>query len=151
MPSSFPESLLRTGGRRGKDSARLAGLEDFLGWLRMRRIPTPVPPLGPSTAIGEMLAAVLPCLSLSLPASLSLTHTHLHTGKLPPLSLPPSSRSLSFFPQPSPFSLRLPDEVSALDCWLLAAQFASILFLSLPLTHTHTSTCMPPTTRHMNT
>lgn len=101
-------------------------------------------------------------LYFSFPGSLSHTHTHPHTHIHSLLSpcLPPLPLSLPFFPQPSPFSLRLPDEVSALDCWLLAAQFASALFLSLSFsTHTHTHThcliqhkhtCMHPTTRHMN-
>lgn len=122
----------------------------------MRRIPAPVPPLSPSPAIGEILAAVLPCLSLFLFPWLSLSHTHIHTHTYIPSYLPASHLSLSlpFFPQPSPFSLRLPDEVSALDCWLLAAQFASALFLSLSFsTHTHTHThCLiqPSAQTHMH-
>lgn len=80
------------------------------------------------------------CPAPSPPLALSYTHTHIHTHthNLDSPCLPPLP--LSFFPQPSPFSLRLPDEVSALNFWLLAAQFASILFPSLH-TRRHTHIC----------
>lgn len=148
MPRSFPESLLRTGGRRGRDSARLAGLEDFLGWLRMRRIPTPVPPLGLSTAIGEMLAAVLPCLSLSLPASLSLTHTLTH--RQTPSSLTAALFSLSLFLS-SAQPLFPPTARRGVSARLLAARGAICeysLSLSTPYTHTHKHMYTPHHTSH---
>ncbi len=92
-------------------------------------------------------AGSCPAVSLSLSPCLSLLHTHTHTHSHSLLSL-----SLPFFPQPSPFSLQLPDEVSAFDCWLLAAQFASALFLSLPThTHTHSLSHTNPSAQHTQT
>lgn len=151
MPRSFSETLLLTGRRRGVESPCLAGLEDFLGWLRIRRIPTPVPPLSPSPAIREMLAAVLPCLSRSLPASLSLTHTHKHT----PSSLPASLLSLSLFLS-SAQPLFPPTARRGVSARLLAARSAICKYSLSLSTHTHTHpahihTRMHPTTRHMNT
>lgn len=131
----------------------------------MRRIPAPVPPLSPSPAIGEILAAVLPCLSLFLFPWLSLSHTHIHTHTYIPSSLPSShlslSLSLSFLsPAPFPSDCQTRCQRSIAGCLRRNLRVLSFsLSLSLPTrTHTltvsfsllHKHTCMHPTTRHMN-
>lgn len=127
----------------GKNMNRKASMlpvkpADFLRWLGTARIP--VPPLGPSRIWKFWQLSCRVCLFLSFPQP--------HTPTLPPPSSPFS------FLSPAPFLLRLPDEVSELDSWLLAAQFASTFLLSITYTQsdktlsTNTPMYTPQNTSH---
>lgn len=116
----------------GEDQHAWLGWKLSFWWLKMRRIPTLVPPLSPP-AIGEMLAAVL----LPLPLSLSLPYTHTYT--LITSSLPDSLRFLSLsFLSPAPFPSDCQTRCQRSISGCLRRNLRVFSFSLHTLTHTHT-------------